>query len=79
MGEEIFRDISIDFKRNLPEDNASLANLVNSLKGTVSDKTLLTMLPFVEDVNAEFEAIQEQKQANMAMYSFGNTDTEDDV
>jgi SPP1 family phage portal protein len=81
MGEEVFRDIQITFKRNLPEDNASLANLVNSLKGTVSDKTLLSMLPFVSDVNAEYEAIQEQKQANMAMYSFGNTaeDTEDDI
>lgn len=81
MGEEIFRDIQIDFKRNLPEDNASLANLVNSLKGTVSDKTLLSLLPFVDDVNAEFEALQEQKQANMAMYSFGSSadDNEDDV
>lgn len=81
MGEEIFRDISIDFKRNLPEDNASLANLVNSLKGTVSDKTLLSLLPFIDDVNAEYEAIQEQKQANMAMYSFGSPadDTEDDI
>lgn len=82
MGEEIFRDISIDFKRNLPEDNASLANLVNSLKGTVSDKTLLSLLPFVDDVNAEYEAVQEQKQANMSMYSFGTTaadDTEDGI
>ena len=70
MGEEVFRDIEIEFKRNIPEDNAALANLVNSLKGTVSDATLLSQLPFVTDVNAELEALQEQKAANMELYSF---------
>lgn len=71
LGEEVFRDIQIDFKRNIPEDNASLINMVNSLKGIVSDATLLSQLPFVSDVNAELEAIQEQKAANMELYGFG--------
>ena len=74
LGEEVFRDIQIDFKRNIPEDLTSLMNVVNAMKGTVSDSTLLGMLPFVDDVNAELEAVQEQKQANMAMYSFGGND-----
>ena len=77
LGEEVFRDIEIEFKRNIPEDNASLINLVNSLKGTVSDATLLAQLPFITDVNAELEALQEQKQANMELYAFGSTDTDD--
>ena len=47
LGEEVFRDISIDFKRNIPEDYASIINMINSLKGTVSDSTLLSLLPFV--------------------------------
>ena len=71
LGEEVFRDISIDFKRNIPEDYTSIINMINSLKGTVSDSTLLSLLPFVEDVNAELAAVQEQKQANMALYNFG--------
>lgn len=71
LGEEVFRDINIDFKRNIPEDNASLVALVNSLKGSVSDATLLGLLPFVEDVNAELEALNEQKAANMELYGFG--------
>lgn len=71
LGEEVFRDIDIDFKRNIPEDNTSLIALVNSLKGTVSDATLLSQLPFIDDVNAELEALNEQKAANMALYSFG--------
>ena len=77
LGEEVFRDITIDFKRNIPEDYTSLIALVNSLKGTVSDATLLAQLPFIDDVNDELEAVQAQKQANMALYSFGATDTEE--
>ena len=73
LGEAVYRDIDIDFKRNIPEDYTTLIALVNSLKGVVSDATLLAQLPFVDDVNAELEALQEQKAANMAMYSFGTT------
>lgn len=71
LGEEIFRDISISFKRNIPEDITATVNLINSLKGSVSDATLLAQLPFITDVNAELEALQAQKQANMALYPFG--------
>ena len=76
-GEEVFRDIKIDFKRNIPEDNTSIINMANALKGIVSDATLLAQLPFVDDVNAELEALEAQKLSNMAMYSFGSTDEEE--
>ena len=72
LGEEVFRDIEIDFKRNIPEDITSTINLINSLKGTVSDQTLLGQLDFVTDVNAELEAVKEQKQENMSLYNFNN-------
>lgn len=78
MGEEVFRDIDIDFKRNIPEDVNNTIALVNALKGTVSDATLLSQLPFIADVNAELEALQEQKEANMALYSFDVEDESDD-
>lgn len=71
LGEEVFRDINIDFKRNIPTDNSEIVNLVNSLKGTVSDATLLGMLPFVDDVTQEMQALEEQKQHNMEVYGFG--------
>lgn len=72
LGEELFRDIEITFKRNIPEDEASIINMINSLKGTVSDATLLGQVPFVTDVNAEIEALNKQKAENMAMYGLGN-------
>lgn len=77
LGEEVFRDINIDFKRNVPEDSTSVINMVNSLKGTVSDATLLSQLPFVDDVNAELEAIKEQKLTNMEVYNFSHLSEQD--
>lgn len=80
-GEEVFRDIQISFKRNIPEDLTSTINAINTLKGTVSDSTLLSQLPFIEDVNAELEAVQAQKAANMELYGFnaptGSNEEED--
>ena len=76
LGEEVFRDIQIDFKRNVPEDLTAIINVVNTLKGTVSDATLLGQIPFITDVNAEIEAVNEQKQKNIELYSFEPTDTD---
>lgn len=77
MGEQIFRDIKITFKRNIPDDLTATINLVNTLKGSVSDATLLAQLPFIEDVSAELEALNKQKAENIALYGFGLTANED--
>ena len=74
LGEEVFRDISIDFTRNIPEDYSSIINMINGLKGSVSDATLLSLLPFISDVKKELEAVRKQKQANMELYNFGSDD-----
>ena len=79
IGEEVFMDVDIEFKRNIPEDNTSLVALVNALKGTVSDATLLSQLPFISDVNEELEALQAQKEANMAMFAFGTPSDEEET
>lgn len=78
LGEEVFRDVEISFKRNIPDDITSTIAIVNALKGVVSDKTLLRQLPFISDVNAELVALQEQKEANMALYNFGGNDANDE-
>lgn len=70
LGEEVFRDIRIDCRRNIPEDLATTITMINNLKGTVSDATLLSQIPFISDVNAEIEAVQKQKQENMQLYNF---------
>lgn len=79
-GEELFTNIDIKFKRNIPVDNNSIINLVSNLKGIVSDKTLLGQLGFIEDINEELEQLKEEKQANIDMFGFGHTEeNEDDV
>jgi SPP1 family phage portal protein len=78
LGEEVFRDIEIEFKRNVPVDEAAQINMINSLKGMVSDATLLSQIDFVTDVNAELEMLKEQKAANMELYSFGMPGSSED-
>lgn len=78
LGEEVFKDINISFKRNIPEDVNSTINMINTLKGSVSDATLLSQIPFINDVEAELEALQEQKAANMELYGFGAPVVEDE-
>ena len=80
LGEEVFRDIQINFKRNIPEDTAATVDMITKLKGTVSDKTLITQLDFVNDADMEMEALKEQKTLNMKLYNFGNSeDGEEDA
>lgn len=74
MGEEVFRDIEITFKRNIPADETALVNMINALKGTVSDETLLGLLPFITDVAAELEKVQAQKESNMELFGGGLLD-----
>lgn len=74
-GEEAWRDISIIFTRNLPMDTAEIVNEINGLRGIVSTKTLISQLPFITDIDAEMEALQEEKQQNIDLYGF-NIDRE---
>lgn len=71
LGEEEFSDIEINFQRNIPEDISATVNLINTLKGTVSDATLISQLPFIADVNTELEAVAQQKKENMEVYGLG--------
>ena len=71
-GEEAWRDIQILFTRNLPIDNSETATMVNQLRGIVSDKTLIAQLPFITDVDAEMDAVQEQNALNASLYNFSS-------
>ena len=75
----ICRDIDIQFTRNLPTNNTELISLVQNLQGIVSSETLLSLLPFVKDTTTELEKLNQEKQANMALYGFGlDTQTTDE-
>ena len=54
--------IDIKFSRNLPSNELELSQIVNNLKGTVSDETLIELLPFVSNAKDELLKIQKQKE-----------------
>ena len=72
LGEEVFRDIKIAFKRNVPADMTQVSQMINSFRGLVSDETLLGQVDFVTDVQKELKKLNAQKEQNMAMYGFGD-------
>lgn len=76
-GEEDFSEITISFTQNIPADELELAQQVNMLRGLVSDKTLLSLLPFVSDVDKEYEELQKENQSKADLYNFTNITEED--
>lgn len=66
--EAAWRDCKITFTRNLPTDLSDTVQIINQLKGTVSERTLLSLLPFITDVDAELKQLEEEKAANIDMY-----------
>lgn len=77
-GNDYINNVSITFKRNIPEDYTALMTMINTLKGSVSDATLLEQLPFISDVNKELEKLKQQKEENMSLYNFGNSFDDED-
>ena len=69
-GVTMWRDITITFTRNLPENTIETAQMVNQLRGLVSDETLLSQIPFITNPAEEVERVKEQKQLNADLYSF---------
>ena len=47
--------VDVIFTTNLPENELETAQMINLLRGLVSDETLLAQLPFVEDTKWELE------------------------
>lgn len=52
------------FSRGLPKNLLEISQIINNLDGKVSLRQLLSLLPFVEDPDAEIEALADQKEQN---------------
>ncbi|MDQ0497051.1 hypothetical protein QOZ95_005251 [Paenibacillus brasilensis] len=50
------------FTRNLPTDLVGMADVIVKLKEVVSQETLLTLLPFVENPKLEFNKFLSEQQ-----------------
>lgn len=59
-----WRAIEIVFTRNLPSNDTEIAQMVNTLSNIVSTETLLAQIPFVDDVQAEMDRLEKEREKN---------------
>ena len=57
-----FRDVEITFTPNIPANNQEQAQIVKDLQGVVSQKKLLSLLPFIEDPVQEIEELKKEQE-----------------
>lgn len=73
-----FRDIEIELQRNIPTDTNSATDIALKLRGLLSDKTVIDLLPQNLDAQSELDKIKKQNEENMqinleTMKETGNT------
>ena len=57
--------ITMTFTRALPKNLLEISQIVANLWGKVSRKTLLSQIPFVDNVDDELEALDQETEENM--------------
>ena len=60
-----FRDILITINTSIPTDDAEVAQMWMSLRGLISDSTVIENLPFDLDAESELKKMKEQSEENM--------------
>ena len=66
--EALWRDVDIQFTDNIPQNLSDVASEINAFRGLVSDRTLLSQIPFITDVDAELEQIKAEKAESVEIY-----------
>ena len=68
--------ITPTFTRAMPKNLLEISQMVANLWGKVSKKTLLSQIPFVEDVDEELTAVEKETEENLkqqqAMFGLGS-------
>lgn len=78
-GESLWRDVNINFTRNIPDLTIpTTPQEVMSYRNFVSDKTLLSLLPFVKDIDEEMRLVKQQMANSLSLYNFHDNDDEDE-
>ena len=77
-GEQSWRDVVIEFTRNLPVNLTDTVQVINQLRGIVSQKTLLSLLPFIDNADEELKRLEEEQASMVQMYAGGFEVDEDE-
>lgn len=70
MGDFEGEDVDIIFNRDMMLNESEIIDNIQKSVGILSDETLVAQHPWVDDVQAELERVDEQKKANMEEYGF---------
>lgn len=62
------KDIDVVFTVSMPIDKTSIVDMIVKLQGIVDDKTLLSQLWFVKDVDEVLDAVKKQKEEAQKQY-----------
>ena len=73
--------ITASFARTLPKNLLELSQVITNLKGTISTKSLVRLIPFVEDPDNEIKQVEVEKKekAKKEMLSFANNLSDKEV
>ena len=78
-----FRDVEMQFTANIPANVQELAQIVTSLDGVVSQKTLLGLLPFIENPAEEMDELTKENNPNedsdFRLFDTGNIGSDTDI
>ena len=77
-----YLDIFWEFKRNVPIDLSYVADYASKLNGIHSKHTLLSQIPYIDDVNYELELMrqEQEEQVNLDMFvDHGLSDQESEL
>jgi SPP1 family phage portal protein len=72
----LYTEITPVFTRNIPSNDVETVEMIKQLYGMISDKTLLSQLPFIEDVQQELNFIEEQRKSSLDYQDLGVEDEE---
>lgn len=61
--EDTLEEVDYVFTRNIPTNDVENADVVQKLHNIVSDETLFSLLPFVDDIEEEKARVQEQRDS----------------
>ncbi|WP_425447751.1 phage portal protein [Dethiothermospora halolimnae] len=67
-----YLDIYFTFNRNIPVDLQYMGEVAGKFKGTISDKTLLSLLPFIDNPDKEIDRIKEERADRVDLDKIGD-------
>lgn len=74
-----YLDFTWEFRRNLPIDLQYLGEVAMKFKGILSHKTILSLLPFVDDPQAEYDEYIEEMGGTIDLDDYDDGDEGDDL